>query len=170
MKILLIVLGCVVLLIAAVVAIGFALPKHHVATRSAAYRASPEQMFALIEGSQNWRPDVLHSETYFDCAAGKMLSETSRNGQTMLYEISAVDPPRSLTRRIASKNLPFAGSWTYALEPSPGGVIVRITEDAEIYNPVFRFVTRFILGETRSIDAYLHALGKATGQDVQVGP
>jgi hypothetical protein len=99
-----------------------------------------------------------------------MLSETSRNGQTMLYEISAVDPPRSLTRRIASKNLPFAGSWTYALESSPGGVIVRITEDAEIYSPVFRFVTRFILGETRSIDAYLHALGKATGQDVQVGP
>jgi hypothetical protein len=32
---------------------------------------------------------------------------------------------------------------------------------------VFRFVSRFVLGHTRTIDGYLHALGKATGQDVQ---
>jgi hypothetical protein len=46
------------------------------------------------------------------------------------------------------------------------GTSVRITEDGEVYNPVFRFVTRFILGETATIDAYLRAMGKATGQDV----
>jgi hypothetical protein len=170
MKVFLLVLGFILLLVLAVVGIGALLPKHHVATRSATYRATPDQLFALIAGSQSWRPDVLHSETWSDPSGRRMLRETARGGQSMTYEISAVDPPRFLTRRIAAQNLPFAGSWTYALEPSPGGTTVRITEDADIYNPVFRFVTRFILGETRTIDAYLRALGKATGQEVQPGP
>jgi hypothetical protein len=33
---------------------------------------------------------------------------------------------------------------------------------------LFRFVSRFLLGPTQSIDAYLRALGKATGQAVEV--
>ena len=40
--------------------------------------------------------------------------------------------------------------------------------DGEIYNPVFRFMSRFVLGQTRTMGAYLRALGKATGQDVEV--
>jgi Polyketide cyclase / dehydrase and lipid transport len=169
MKVFLIVLGSILLLVVAVVGIGALLPAHHIAARSANYRATPDRLFALIEGSQNWRPDVLHSETWSDSSGRRMLRETTRGGQSMIYEISAIDPPRSLTRRIAMQNLPFAGSWTYSLQPSPSGTTVRITEDAEIYNPVFRFVTRFILGETRTIDAYLRALGKATGQEVEPG-
>lgn len=50
MKIVLMVMGGIVLLIAAVVVIGALLPKAHVATRSATYRASPEKLFSLIGG------------------------------------------------------------------------------------------------------------------------
>jgi hypothetical protein len=46
--------------------------------------------------------------------------------------------------------------------------IVQITEDGEVYNPVFRFVSRFILGHTRTMDFYLRALGNATGQGIEV--
>jgi hypothetical protein len=82
----------------------------------------------------------------------------------MTYEILACNFPKSLTRRILDKNLPFDGSWTYTLEPAANGTTVRITEDANIYNPVFRIMSRFVLGYTGTMDKYLEALGPATGQ------
>ena len=46
--------------------------------------------------------------------------------------------------------------------------IVRITEDGQVYNPVFRFMSRFVFGHARTMDAYLRALGRAAGQEVEV--
>ncbi len=86
----------------------------------------------------------------------------------MLYEIEGVNPPVSIQRRIAGENLPFGGTWTFAFESMNGGTHVRITEDGEVYNPVFRFVSRFITGQTATMDAYLKAMGTATGEDVQL--
>ena len=160
--------GVLILLIVGVVAIGASLPKHHVATRSASYRAKPEQLFALIVGSQSWRSDVIKSETVTSANGRKLMRETGRDGTTITYEVSESNPPTSLTRRIATENLPYSGSWTYSLEPSGSGTVVRITEDGEVYNPVFRFVSRFVIGHTRTMDAYLRALGKATGQEVEI--
>jgi hypothetical protein len=38
------------------------------------------------------------------------------------------------------------------------GTRVTITERGEIYNPIFRFVARFFLGYTATMDATLRAL------------
>lgn len=54
------------------------------------------------------------------------------------------------------------------LEPENGKTLVRITEDGEVYNPFFRFMSRFVLGQTATLDAYLKAMGKAVGEDVQI--
>ena len=35
------------------------------------------------------------------------------------------------------------------------GLRERITENGEVYNPLFRFVSRFVMGHTRTIDTYL---------------
>jgi hypothetical protein len=96
------------------------------------------------------------------------MRETTRNGESVLYEVRDRVPPTSIKRRIASKNLPYAGTWTYSLHPEGENTIVQITEDGEVYNPIFRFVSRFIIGQTHSLDAYLRALGKATGQDIAI--
>ncbi len=45
---------------------------------------------------------------------------------------------------------------------------VRITENGEVFNPIFRFVSRFVIGQHRSIENYLHALADATGEKVDV--
>ena len=45
---------------------------------------------------------------------------------------------------------------------------MRITEDGEVYNPVFRFVSRAVMGHTAMLDAYLKALGKAVGQEARI--
>jgi hypothetical protein len=62
---------------------------------------------------------------------------------------------------IADSTLPFGGKWTYELTPSGTGTMLRITEDGEVYNPVFRFVSRFVMGHTATMDKYLADVGKA---------
>jgi hypothetical protein len=169
MKILLIIVAALVLLILIVVVTGALLPKRHVSSRSAHFNASAEQLFALIAGSQTWRPDVAKCEEVPDSSGRHLQLETSRRGETITYELLAIDPPHSIQRKIATPNLPYSGSWSFVLSPASNGTDVRITEDGEIYNPIFRFVTRFIMGETATLDAYLRAMGKATGQDVTPG-
>lgn len=168
MRILLIVIAAVLLLVVAVVGIGSLLPKRHSVSRSAVYRATPEQLFSLIAGPQNWRPDVLRYEAVPGSGGRELVRETTRGGETVTYELVDSAPPRSLKRRIATENLPYSGTWTYALERDGADTVVRITEDGEVYNPVFRFMSRFVLGHTRTMDAYLRALGKATGQVVEI--
>lgn len=169
MRILLIVAGAIFLLAAGVVVIGSLLPKQHVASRSASYRATPEQLFTLIAGPQSWRPDVLRCETVRDAGGRELMHETTRNGETITYELLDRMPPTSIKRRIATENLPYSGSWAFSLKPNGGmTTIVRVTENGQVYNPVYRFMSRFVLGHTRTMDAYLHALGKATGQEVEI--
>jgi hypothetical protein len=167
-RILLIGVAGFVLLAISVVVIGSLLPKQHVVSRSASYRVPPERLFSLIAGPQDWRPDILHCEALPAVDGREWTRETTRNGETITYELLDRVAPRSVKRRIATENLPYSGTWTYSLEANDGITIVRITEDGQVYNPVFRFVSRFILGHTRTMDAYLSALGKATGQEVEV--
>ena len=168
MKILLIVVGVVVLPVLGVVAIGSLLPKRHVIARSAMFKASPEKLFELIAGDQSWRPDVKTCEVYTD-GGRQFQRETSTHGQTVLYELQGARPPLAIERRIATENLPYGGTWSFALEPVEGGTRVRITEDGEVYNPIFRFVSKFVMGQTATLDAYLKAMGKATGEDARIG-
>jgi len=93
--------------------------------------------------------------------------ETSKHNETILYELQNSHPPSSIERRIATKNIPYAGTWSFTLTPESAGTRVRITEDGEVYNPIFRFVSKFILGQTATQDAYLKAMGKATGEEVR---
>jgi hypothetical protein len=167
MKILLIFAGAAVLIIVCVVVVGALLPKHHVVTRCAFFKASPEKLFALISGSQNWRPEVKSCEVVKDGSGKQFQRETSKRGETILYAIENSQPPSAIVRRIATENLPYGGKWSFTLESARGGTRVRITEDGDVYNPAFRFVSRFILGQTSSLNTYLTALGKAVGEEVK---
>jgi hypothetical protein len=166
MKMVLIIAGVLVLLVLCVVVTGALLPKRHVAARSAIFKAAPERLFALIAGNQDWRPGV--KSCVLLTQDGKQFQrETSKHNETILYELQSSKPPFSIERRIATENLPYAGTWTFALTSENGGTRVRITEEGEVYNPFFRFVSKFILGQTATQDAYLKALGKGTGEEVR---
>jgi hypothetical protein len=168
MKTLLIAIAFIVLLGVGAVVIGLLLPKDHVATRSASFRATPDHLFSLIAGQQNWRPDVLRYETVPNSGARELVRETTRDGETITYELLDRVPPTLLKRRIATQNLPFSGSWTFSLLPDGEVTTVRITENGEVSNPVYRFMSRFVFGHTRTMDNYLQALARATGQTVEV--
>ena len=62
--------------------------------------------------------------------------------------------------RIATLALPSAGAWTYELTPTSGGCTLTITENGEVYNPMFRFIANYMIGHTSTIEKYLDDLGK----------
>jgi hypothetical protein len=68
-----------------------------------------------------------------------------------------------LITKIADPKLPFGGTWTYDIAPAGDSCTLTITENGEVYNPLFRFVSRFIIGQSTTMDGYIKALDAKLG-------
>ena len=160
--------GVIVTLIAVVIIVGAMLPRDHVAAMTARVAATPDVVWSvLIEPAAfpKWRSDIKTVEILAPTPAGPSWREKSSQG-AITFVIDTAEVPRRLVTRIADKNLPFGGSWEYVVEADGAASSrVTITERGSIYNPVFRFVSRFIMGHTATIDTYLRALGKHFGEE-----
>jgi uncharacterized protein YndB with AHSA1/START domain len=142
------------------VTIGWLLPVGHVASRSASFTASPETVWRAItgvDGFPSWRRDVRKVERLPDREGKTIWVEEGSSGRLTLA-IDESDPPRRLVSRIADPALPFGGTWTYDIAPTPGGCTLTITENGEIYNPLFRVMARFVFGYEATMASYLEAL------------
>ena len=151
-------------LILLVALVGACLPKRHVARRSAEFKSPPAATWPVITNIAafaQWRDGVTKVEILPD-SKGKRWREEGSQG-AMTFEIVEATPPGRWVTRIADPKLPFGGTWTYHLEPSGTGSKVTITEDGEVYNVFFRFLSRFFFGYTSTIDTYLNSLGKKLG-------
>ena len=149
------ILGALVLL---VLAIGWSLPVRHTAANEVTINTAAGSLYNLItdvERYPQWRSSVERTERLPDSAGKTRFREVGSNG-TILYEMESAEPNRRVVARIADRSLPFGGSWTYELIPRGDPTTLRITENGEVYNPLFRFVSRFVMGHTRTIDTYLH--------------
>lgn len=147
--------------------IGLALPKGHTATRTAVFRAKPEAMFALIAGPQDWRTAYEPVET--GAGMQRRWKETSRHGAILFEEVRS-DAPRLYEMRIANEDLPFGGSWMFELTPAGTGTRVQVTEAGQVKPPVFRFISQFMLGHTRTIEGYLNGLAEKLGEEISIEP
>lgn len=155
----LVALGVLVLAFIAMYAIGAALPVAHTATVSAELDSPREEVWALltdVEGYAGWRPDVA-AVTRLDDQDGRPVWREEAEMGAMTFAIESWDPPRRLVTRIADEGLPFAGRWIYVLEPAGEATAVTITEEGEVYNPLFRFMSRFIFGHDSTMRAFLDA-------------
>jgi hypothetical protein len=141
MEIVFAVLGALAALLALVFIVGTVvgrrLPVGHVASRTATLAATPQRIWDVIND-----PAFMRSR-----GVGDVRTET----------VESV-PPRRLVRRIVGETS-FGGTWTSELEDEAGGgTRLVITENGEIYNAFFRFVSRYIVGHHRTIDSFLAAL------------
>lgn len=168
MRIVVVLLAVVVGLGLVVVLVGMMLPVKHEATVSAAIPATPDAVWAVLTDPASypkWRGDVTAVEILAADSGHVAWREQGKNG-AISYVIERAEPPRRLVTRISDKSLPFGGAWEYELTPDGTGSRVRITEHGEVYNPLFRFVSRFIMGHTATVSAYLKALGARFGAAV----
>jgi hypothetical protein len=168
MKWVLIIVAGIVGLVLLMALIGLMLPKGHRATRMARFRQPPEAVYAAITGPQDWRAGVTVTELATSGGPRRWREQSGRWGIT--FEEAAADPPRLYRSRIADQNAPFSGTWTWEIARAPDGCTCRITEEGQVSNPIFRFLSRFVIGQTKSIDAYLNALGRKFDQPVQIEP
>jgi hypothetical protein len=163
MKWLLIIVLSLAGLLILIIVIGALLPQKHRVSRTISLPQPAETVWALISGPPNWRPDITHYQELPAHEGHKMWIETDKHGQTITYEAIESQPPGRLVTKIADKKLPFGGAWTYDIAPAGDSCTLTITEDGEVYNPLFRFVSRFILGHTATIDGYLKAVSTKLG-------
>jgi Polyketide cyclase / dehydrase and lipid transport len=158
--------GGIVTLVIIVLAIGYSLPVKHRGTGESTFNASPDALFALItnvEAFPAWRRGVKTVETIPSTDGRTRFRERSGNGR-IAYVIESAEANRRVVTRIDDTSLPFGGTWTYELLPVSGGrTTLRITEDGEIYNPVFRFVSHFFMGYDGTIKTYLADVGRKVG-------
>ena len=162
-----IVIGVLALLIGAMAAIGAMLPRGHRATRKARFQQSPEAIYAAIAGPPDWRSDLKGFGNLPDKGGRKQWWEESQ-GQKITFELVEDTPPSRRVTRIADQSLPFGGTWTLEIAPDAGGAALRITEDGEVYNVIFRFMSRYVFGQTGSIEKYLRDLGRKFGEQVEI--
>lgn len=143
------------------VAIGAFLPRRHQAIRHMRLRRPRAEVWSRVadlEAQPAWRDDLSAVTREPDRDGHAVWREEGRNALT--FETVAADAPHRLVRRIVSTG-PFGGQWTIALADDGTGTLVSITEDGEVYSPLFRFASRFVLGHTRTIDGYLRMLARS---------
>ena len=166
MRRLIIIIICLVvglLVVVGVIAlIGAGLPKAHVATRSVRIGRPRQEVYAVVRdfaSAPSWRSDVQRVEM-LTLAGGKGgFREHGKHG-SVTYELSEDVPNERMVTRIMDTNLGYSGNWTYTFADEAGGTRVTITENGEVSNVIFRFMSRYMFGHTATIDLYLTSLSK----------
>ena len=170
MKVVLIVVGILVALIAIVFIVGALLPRDHVAGSSIVVSQPADIVWRAVRdigGVTAWWPDVSSSQRVAD-SAGREVWEQKASGFTMRLIVTEDAPPRRLVMTIdAGADAPFGGKWTYEITPTDGGTRVSVTEAGYVSNPLFRFMSRFVMGYYSTQDKYLRALARKFGSNAE---
>jgi hypothetical protein len=156
MRIALVVVAALIVLVAGVAVVGWMLPKGHRASRTVLVHAPTDVVFALITDvahATDWRSGVKGVTDIRGQGLGMEFREVGDQG-TIAYRVEAWEPGRRFVTRIADPSLPYGGSWTFDLHPVADGTELTITEDGEVYNPIFRFMSRFFFSPTVTIERY----------------
>jgi hypothetical protein len=139
MRWVLIIVGGLVLLIVIVAAIGATLPRTHTASRTLRVRRPPQEAWTAMTQAMT-TSDVP-------------------------VDIVENDPPRKLVSKVKETEKMFGGTWTVAVAPLDNGSTVTITEDGWVANPIFRFVSRFVIGHHATMDGMLKSVAKTFGEE-----
>lgn len=155
--------GVIVAMVVLVVVIGMILPKEHRASSTCTFASPPQEVWNTITDFANtsgWRTGLKSVQALPERNGHAIWKETDQSGQAITYETLEIQAPTKFVRRIADDKLPFGGTWTIHVKPSGQTTSVEIVEDGVVFNPVFRFVSKFIMGHTRSMNQYLGDLRK----------
>jgi len=132
-------------IVGVIAVVGFFLPVGHVASRTAEFDRPSDAVFALMS-------DVNNYQSWWQ-------------GATVKSEIVESVPPTKLVTRVVGETQ-FGGTWTIDIVPTPTGSRMTITERGEIYNVIFRTLSRFVFGYTATMDECLRAAQQKLGRPI----
>ncbi len=145
---------------------GTLLPKAHSVTRSATVAAPPGKVWGLVTDFANeakWNKTIKSSTRGPDMNGHEVWLTVDKRGDKMPLETVETVAGQKLVRRIADPKLPYGGRWTITLAPDGDGTLVSVTEDGEVFNPIYRFMARTFMDEAATVNAYLSGLTAAAG-------
>jgi uncharacterized protein YndB with AHSA1/START domain len=144
-----------------VLLIGGALPENHEATLERVVPGSSSEVWDVVttvERFPEWRPGVDRVERLED-RNGLPAWREEGSGGSLTLSVVWLERPDRLVVRVADDDGAFGGSWTYDLSPADErGTRVTITEQGHVDSPLFRFVSRYVMGHERTLRRYLDAL------------
>lgn len=126
---------CLIGALGAMTIVGFFLPREHVASVYVFLRAEPEEIFD---------------------AAVKLQGESDLKTRVT----GEVRPKSRVTEIIEEPGAAFGGTWTLEIEPTDDGGKITVTERGRVYNPLFRFLSRFVFGHEATAKQFLAELTK----------
>lgn len=153
-------------LVALIGVVGMLLPTRHRAAVRITLNQPIERVFELVSdvpGGTEWRSDLKHVEILSAEGSPLRWRETTGFGAVVMV-MEASDPPTRLVGRIDDPDQPFGGRWIYDLESTANATVLTITEEGEVYNPFFRFISRFMFGHYRTLEAYVRDLTRHLGE------
>ena len=128
------VVGSLAVIVAVVAIVGSMLPQQHTASRTARVALAPAGLYPILV----------------------QMAQASTDPPV---RVERQEPPSLLVTTISDPKLPFGGSWTYRLEPAGTAASdLTITENGEVYNVIFRFMSRFVFGHHATMDAFIREL------------
>lgn len=151
-------------LIAGVVGVGALLPRRHTASCTALFDATPDRLYAIVRDfatQPSWRHGLRSVEMLPSTDRGVRFREIG-DRQAITYLVLEDELGKKLVLKIADETLPFGGTWSFAFGAEDGKTRLRITEDGEVKNVIFRFFARFVFGYTATMEQYLRDLERKT--------
>lgn len=153
-------------LVALILGLAAYYPVQHRASVAVVLSASPEQVWDRIRAFERipeWRPGVVSVERLpAEPSASPTFRETNDYG-TFDYRVVVDNGKDQLVTRIVD-HPDFGGTWTYRLE-ARGGEKTRleITEEGEIYDPLFRVLGNLVFSLDSTLRDYTTALKASFG-------
>ena len=138
---------------------------------SANFAAPPDSVWEAVtrvEDYPAWRRS-LDSVSLIPASGGKLSWRETSGSDKLTFEAVTMERPSHFVTRIADKGIPFGGSWDYRIVADGTGSRITITENGEVYNPLFRFVSKYVMGHTSTIDKYLADLAARLGGTYEAG-
>lgn len=142
---------------AAVFGVGALLPRRHSAAMAGVVARPAAEVAATIRAVRD--PGVA-VENVVESSDAVSYVEVA-GGERIAYRQTEPVRGARFIATIVDDALPFGGTWTLTLTATADGgrTQVRIQEDGDIRDPLYRCFARFVFGYTGTMRAYLDALG-----------
>jgi Polyketide cyclase / dehydrase and lipid transport len=158
MKWLLGIVGVLVAAVAIIYAIGFSLPRDHVACVERVIPQSIENVAARIRDVRaypEWRDIAVENLS----ADGDTIAYVEiADGERIAYRRTEPEADHLFVSEITDETLPFGGQWRITLTPAGAGARVSIEENGHVRDPLYRFFSAIVFGHTSSMELYLDKL------------
>jgi hypothetical protein len=159
-----------VVLIAALFIAGALLPEEHHASKTLITKQSPQALWDAINDhatEAQWRADVANVTSLGEREGKPVWRENYKDGNSVTLITTESKPPTRMVRELTDLDGPFSGRWEIDIAPTPAGSNITVTEIGKVSNPLFRFVSKFIIGHTTFMERYLKGLAGKFGEQPQ---